>query len=208
MEDKQNYQDDLHHIRDIMERSSRFLSLSGLSGVMAGSYALAGAVLAYFVIHDKYGTMSVSARWSSDFFGPPMELMLIAFVVLVLALSTGLWLSMRRARRLGVKFFGPTANRLLINLAIPLGTGGLFVAMITYQGYYGLAAPLMLIFYGLTLLNASKYTLPDIRSLGIAEIILGLLNTLYIGYGLYFWAVGFGALHIIYGLAMYQKYER
>jgi hypothetical protein len=58
------------------------------------------------------------------------------------------------------------------------------------------------------LINASKYTFNDIRYLGFCEIILGLGAAVYVGYGLYFWALGFGILHIIYGAMMYYKYER
>jgi hypothetical protein len=64
------------------------------------------------------------------------------------------------------------------------------------------------VFYGLALVNASKYTLTDIRYLGITEIILGILNIFFLRRGLYFWALGFGVLHIIYGLVMWWKYER
>jgi len=67
-------------------------------------------------------------------------------------------------------------------------------------------APLTLIFYGLALVNASKYTLSEIRSFGIAEIVLGLIAMAFIGYGLLFWAIGFGLLHIIYGIIMHVRY--
>ncbi|MEL6536642.1 MAG: hypothetical protein AAFQ98_14585 [Bacteroidota bacterium] len=207
MKEDQNYQEDLTHIRDIMERSSRFLSLSGLSGVMAGIYALVGAVLAFLILNQREELPQWKRLHPNDPF-IAQQMAVLGIIILVAAVGTGFYLSRRRARKMGVKFMSATGMRLIINLLIPLGTGGLFVLMITYQGYYGLAAPLMLIFYGLSLLNASKYTLPDIRSLGIAEVILGLINTAFIGYGLYFWAVGFGVLHIIYGVAMYQKYER
>ncbi|HAA11904.1 MAG TPA: hypothetical protein DCE41_09470 [Cytophagales bacterium] len=207
MKEEQNYQEDLTHIRDIMERSSRFLSLSGLSGVMAGVYALVGAVMAFLILNQRQELPQWKRMHPNDPF-IAQQLILVGVGILVAAIGTGFYLSRRRARKMGVKFMSATGMRLVINLLIPLGTGGLFVLMITYQGYYGLAAPLMLIFYGLSLLNASKYTLPDIRSLGLAEVVLGLINTAFIGYGLYFWAVGFGVLHIIYGIAMYQKYER
>ena len=76
------------------------------------------------------------------------------------------------------------------------------------QDEWKYAAPASLIFYGISLVNASKYTLTDIRYLGVMEIILGLINTQFIDYGLYFWATGFGLLHIIYGAMMWWKYER
>ena len=73
---------------------------------------------------------------------------------------------------------------------------------------FGLVAPTTLLFYGLALYNAGKYTLDEIRYLGVSEIILGLLGCIFIGYGLMFWALGFGVLHIVYGFMMWWKYER
>lgn len=207
MEQKSNPQEDLNHIRDIMERSSRFLSLSGLSGVLAGIYALIGAAAAFWVLNHNQLKPNYT-RFQAQDNTTVIILIGIAVVVLGAALITGVLFSVRRARKIGVRLWGATSRRLFINLIIPLATGGIFVLLMTQKGYYGLSAPLMLIFYGLALINASKYTLPDIRSLGMAEIILGLINTAMIGYGLYFWAAGFGLLHIIYGIAMYLKYER
>ena len=66
----------------------------------------------------------------------------------------------------------------------------------------------MLIFYGLALINSSKYTFFEIRYLGIAEIVLGLIASVFVSSGLILWAAGFGLLHIIYGIIMYYKYER
>jgi hypothetical protein len=66
----------------------------------------------------------------------------------------------------------------------------------------------MLIFYGLALINASKYTYNDIRYLGISELLIGLCSTLFLGYGLFFWAAGFGLAHIVYGALMYFKYDK
>jgi len=91
---------------------------------------------------------------------------------------------------------------------IPLVAGGLFVGGLLYHNEWRLVAPACLVFYGLALVNASKYTLTDIRYLGLLEIVLGLVNLYYADYGLYYWAIGFGLLHIIYGLIMWWKYDK
>jgi hypothetical protein len=75
------------------------------------------------------------------------------------------------------------------------------------KGYIGIVAPLTLIFYGLALVNASKYTLSEVRWLGLTQILLGLAAAHFIGYGLVFWALGFGLVHILYGLVMHYKYK-
>lgn len=202
MQEKTDYLKDISEIRAMMERSSRFISLSGLSGVMAGIYALIGAYVAYQVIHaggeEAYGRSLTVIRY----------LLLDAVVVLALAIGTGIWLTTRRARQQGLKIWDSTARRLVVNLLIPLVTGGIFVLIMLYRGITGVVAPSMLIFYGLALINASKYTLSDVRYLGITEIILGLIASFMVGYSLMFWTLGFGVLHIIYGTVMYFKYER
>jgi hypothetical protein len=73
---------------------------------------------------------------------------------------------------------------------------------------YDLIPAASLIFYGLALINGSKYTLGEVRYLGFAQLITGFIALWFVGSGLYFWAFGFGILHIIYGVAMWWKYER
>lgn len=196
---KTDYLKDISEIRSIMERSSRFISLSGLSGVMAGIYALAGAYVARSILQDY----TIGSREQVITY-----LIADAAVVLLLAVGTGVYLTTRRARAQGAKIWDATAQRLLINLLIPLVVGGLFSLILITRGMVGIIAPSMLIFYGLALVNASKYTLTDVRYLGFAEIGLGLIAALVAGYSLLFWTLGFGVFHIIYGTLMYYTHER
>jgi hypothetical protein len=93
-------------------------------------------------------------------------------------------------------------------MIVPLVAGAAFIiGMLRYDTWMFVSSA-SLIFYGLALINASKYTLTDIRYLGYCEIIVGLVNMFFIGYGLWFWAFGFGVLHIVYGISMWWKYER
>ena len=216
MDNQNEHLKNLQEIRSIMERSTRFISLSGLTGVFAGTVALLGA-LAVFVYQREF----FFSRYQSQGVFLPEELMsgseltrfiifsfVDAFVVLVLALSFGVFFTTRNARRKGLPFWDATVKRMLVNLFIPLVAGGVFCLILLYHHLIYLIAPSTLIFYGLALINASKYTLTDVRYLGICEIILGLVAMIFVGYGLIFWAIGFGVLHIVYGLAMYIKYER
>lgn len=196
-----------------MERSSRFLSLSGLSGVVAGTIALAGAALAFAYLGltpfaasgAHYPISGAPHPWGLS---PLAFFALDAALVLTGALAGGIYFTTRRARRQGLPIWDALTRRLLINLLIPLVAGGLFAVALYLQGLPALIAPATLIFYGLALINASKYTLDDIRYLGFAETGLGLLGAFAPGYGLELWAIGFGVLHILYGLLMYRKHER
>lgn len=203
----------LQDIRSMMERSSRFISLSGLSGIAAGIIALMGAGAVYWYLEmspfDQKQAYYVAARsaekWGLDYVS---FFLLDAFIVLVLAVGAGIFFSTRKAKAKGQKIWDPLTRRLLINLMIPLITGGMFCLALFYHRMVGLIAPSTLVFYGLALINASKYTFNDIRYLGICEIVLGMIGLFQLGYGLELWAVGFGLLHILYGSIMYFKYER
>lgn len=209
--EKNKYLNDITEIKNIMNRSSRFISLSGLSGVLAGIYALIGAGFAYVKLKDtsaaNYESFSgrSSLLWGSDTVN---DLTLIAIAVLVAAVITGFIMTLKKSKKSGEKIWDSTSKRLVFNFAIPLVVGGLFCLVLMQQGIAGLVAPATLIFYGLACVNASKYTMGDVRYMGLVFIGIGLVSTQFIGYGLYFWALGFGVCHILYGALMYYKYDR
>jgi hypothetical protein len=206
MQSNQKYQQDIESIRKIMERSVKFISLSGLSGILAGIYALVGASVAYFLINSS----SPPADYYTVIFnndGLAFKLVGTALIVLIASIVTGYWLSAKKSKKVGAKIWDTTSKRMLINLAIPLISGGIFIAILFSHGLLSMIAPACLIFYGLALINASPNMFEEIRYLGYSEIVLGLFAAWYAGYGLVFWAIGFGGLHIMYGTMMYKKYD-
>jgi hypothetical protein len=212
--------EDLASIRSMMERSSKFISLSGLSGIMAGIYALMGAALAYYIIYQpsRYSfdytpgngsPYTQSALWADMLFSPTiLQLIFIALAVLVASLATGYALTSRKAKKQGQALWGNTSRSLAFHMATPLITGGVLIMILIGRGYLGIIAPACLAFYGLALVAASAYTYKDILYLGLCEIVLGIVAAAFPGYGLFFWAFGFGVLHIVYGSLMYSKYDR
>lgn len=201
--------DEIRDIRRMMERSSRFISLSGLSGIAAGLSAMAGAWLAsgriaeYYLVYNERGGYE-----GPEFHKLKLDLFILALAVLAVALVSAFYFTWRRARHHQVPLWNVSSRNLLWNMIVPLGSGGLFIIAMLQYSEWRFIAPASLIFYGLALVNGSKYTLSDIRYLGYCEILLGLTATQFTGYGLYFWAVGFGVLHILYGAIMWWKYER
>jgi hypothetical protein len=200
----------IREIRSMMERSSRFISLSGLSGVFAGFFALAGAAAFHIFINNKlnYGYAVLAGRVNIDILPSLITFCILdATAVIIASLAFAIFFTTRKAKSVGQKIWDSTAQRLVINLAIPLVAGGLYCVVLLKYGWFGLIAPTTLVFYGLALLNASKYTLQEIQWLGISEVILGLVGCFFIGYGITLWAFGFGILHIVYGLIMYVRYD-
>ncbi len=214
MTEQQQSLDAIHDIKKMMERSSRFISLSGLSGISAGICALLGAWLARpYVFGEKDYIINPAVRGSSvegDDYSIIFNTTLfwIAAGTFVAALITAFIFTYLKSQKEGIPIWGTSAKRLMFNVSLPLAVGGVFLLKLIQFGTFGLIAPGCLLFYGLALVNASKFTLAEVRYLGYSQIVLGLISLFFVGYGLYFWAAGFGLLHIIYGIYMWQKYER
>ncbi|MEX0647673.1 MAG: hypothetical protein WEA56_05020 [Balneolaceae bacterium] len=201
MKKEQDYIQDIAEIRSMMERSSKFLSLSGWAGIMAGIYALAGAWIAWSVL---------GFHPDEIFYSPPdlPQIILLALGVLTLALVTVIYFSWRKSDKRGEKAWNATSKRLLASMSVPLLAGGILLVILTAKGLIGLTAPFMLLFYGLALYNAGNYTISEVKLMGAVQIGLGLMNSWFVEYGLLFWAIGFGAVHIVYGIYMHFRYER
>jgi predicted lysophospholipase L1 biosynthesis ABC-type transport system permease subunit len=202
----------LTEIRSLMERSSKFLSLSGLSGISAGVVALLGAGVAYarlqnnnlsLMSYERITRLNGAARQDMVNF-----LILDGAIVLIAAVLLGILFTVRKARRQKHGVWNSISKRLLWALSIPLVTGGIFCLALIRFNLIWLTFPTTLIFYGMALYSGSKFTVRDVEYLGLSEILLGLVALFWTGYSLLTWAVGFGVLHIVYGTVMYLKYER
>jgi hypothetical protein len=192
----------------MMERSTKFLSLSGWAGIMAGIYALAGACIAYFIFDFNPDSIIYGAV-QPESVGPDLyKVIWLGFTVLILALGTAIIFSKKKAEKSGEKIWNSTSRRLISSMAVPLSTGGILILLLISKGYIVLIAPLTLLFYGLALYSAGKYTIDDVKYLGFVQIVFGLTAVWFIEYGLLLWVIGFGFSHIIYGTYMYFRYER
>jgi hypothetical protein len=193
----EEYLKDITEIKDMMNKSSRFFSLSGLSGIMAGIYALIGAAVAYYL--DSIMGRGYLILNSKLFYYVLIDLVIIA----LLSIITAIILSITKAKKNNETLWNSASKRLLTAFLIPLVTGGIYIIIKISSHHYGLTGSLMLIFYGLALVNASKYTIGNVKYLGYIEIVLGLVCAIYPGYGFWFWVLGFGVMHIIYGSLIY-----
>jgi hypothetical protein len=207
-EKNQQIETTLHDIKSMMERSSRFISLSGWSGVSAGLCALAGAwYTATQIACWRRGDCEFDSLVGADGLHFQSTLIRIALITFIAALASAFVFTYIRSKKTGSALWGHTTRRLTINVCIPMIVGGVFIFRMMEMGFFALVAPACLLFYGLALVNASKYTLGEVRYLGYGQLVLGVLNLWFLGWGLYFWAAGFGLLHIVYGFMMWWKYE-
>ncbi|MEO7310507.1 MAG: hypothetical protein ABIX01_08925 [Chitinophagaceae bacterium] len=221
MNDQQRSLEQIQDIKKMMERSSRFISLSGWSGVAAGGCALVGAWFGHGALSG-----GLVGRQAVEFNNTPLQrggnvvsdfvdytnlvsrLIWIAFFTFIAAFVLAFLFTWIRSKKQNIPLWGNASMRLAVNVIIPMMAGGFFLLRALQLGYWEILAPGCLIFYGLALVNGSKYTLGEIKYLGYLQIILGIINLWFVGSGLLFWAAGFGIMHILYGLIMWWKYER
>lgn len=208
MKEQQDYVRDIAEIRSMMERSSKFLSLSGWAGIMAGIYALAGSYVAWLIFGTAYDRLyleHLSILGGDNIYA---DLIFLGAAIIVLAIGTAVWLSAKKAKRRNEKLWNKTSKHLLTSMAVPLVTGGALLLILLRYDSFVILAPCSLIFYGLALFNAGNFTYKEIRTLGYIQILLGLTSFLVLKHGLLFWAFGFGIMHIVYGIYIHYKYER
>lgn len=201
------YLDNLSGIRSLMERSSSFISLSGLSGISAGIIGMiTGLILHYkfssYLLYEKNYIIT-----NSDISSISSAVILLV-VSLLLTFTLTILFTSRKAKKKGLPVWDYTAKKLLINVFIPLVAGGLFCIIAVLNGYYQIVFPSMLIFFGIALVSAAKFTLHEIYWLGISEIVIGLFAFVFIQHSILFWTTGFGLMNIIYGTVMYYRHER
>ncbi|MCF8368213.1 MAG: hypothetical protein K9G76_04165 [Bacteroidales bacterium] len=201
----EKYIEDIKEIKDIMNRSSRFVSLSGLSGITAGITALIGAYMAHTFVFAQGNYLTFDDRiLSAEQFS---SLLLIACGTIFISIGLVIYLTTKETKKRKQKIWDQQTRRILLNLSIPLFTGGIISMMFLIRGYVGIVLPMTLIFYGMALVNVSKYTINEIRSLGLIEIFFGLAALQFISYGLILWSIGFGVLHIVYGIIIKMRYK-
>jgi hypothetical protein len=205
---ERQYIEDLVQIRSMMERSSRFLLVSGWAGIFAGSYALIGAYLAHYYLGFNPDRLIFTTDQLSHFTQQKWMLVSLALIVLLVSAVTAVMFSLAQAKQKGERIWTPATKHLLEALLIPVTVGGGLMLILFTVDLIGLIPPLMLIFYGLGLYQAGVYSFNEVKLLGLAQLLLGILNTLFVELGLLWWTLGFGGLHVLYGIYIKIRYER
>ncbi len=199
---------DIAEIRSIMERSTKFISLSGFAGIGAGLVALLGAWAAWMMFTADGVALTHSATAADLTPDTRINLILLGVVVLVLALAIAWFFSRRIIRKNAEAVNGTVMRHLVLSFAVPIVVGAIMTLLLFYHGPLWPVVPSMLLFYGLGIFSAGSFTFGEVRTLGVIEILLGLTAAVFPEFGLYFWAAGFGAVHIVYGSLFFRKYRQ
>ncbi len=200
-------EEELAEIKSMMEQSTQFLSLSGVSGILVGIYAIAAAGLSWYWIYFPSsswsdGTASLSFR---DLLN---RMLMLGLGTLIAAVSSAYFLSKKRVAGNAQPFWSPASKRFLQSLFLPVALGGFFCFALLHESTFELIPSAMLLFYGIGLVQSAQFTLGEIRNLGFTQLGFGLIAAFFPDFGLFFWALGFGVFHLIYGTLMYYRHER
>ena len=202
----------LNEIKSLMEKSSKILTLSGMSAIFVGIYACIAAVISYYILGGEWVLAGGFIELPQLNVNTPYKLRLVlifASLLIILCLATVFLFSYRKAKRNKQRFvFDRTAKRLLWSFFLPMITGGILCLSLIWHQHYGMTSSIMLIFYGIALINVSSYTYSNTRYLGYFQLLIGLADSFIEGYALLFWTLGFGIAHIVYGIFFYLKYDR
>jgi len=200
-----------------LEQSSRFISLSGLSGVFVGFCGLLGTYIMHYLIRGddtKSDKEMLNIISSFDYYNLSVHvfvgehLIFLAIYTVIFAILFAFYLTLRRSKRENHPIWDIHIQKQLSTLSIPLIVGLIFVIKLVASANYPLIVPSLLLFYGIALVNIRGLTNGDIGYLGYAFIVLGIVNLWLEGWGILFFGFGFGVLHIIYGTVTFIIYER
>lgn len=202
----------LSDIRDMMSKSSRFQSVSGYSIVVVGLLAaVASLITAVFIGVENgfpcseklqhFAVMDTAVRTKS--------IAITGMVLFALSLLTVFFFAYIKSKRHQLRFaFDKRMGQMLLDFFIPLAVGGVLSIVLVMQQHYGLTSSIMLIFYGLALVNCSHYTYPVFRYLGYVELLLGIIDCFTMSHALLTWFLGFSVAHIVFGIVYILLFDR
>jgi len=194
--------EELKVIRQLMERPIRFSTMSGLSGILAGCAALAGLAVDWLVSHRFDASTAVWINlgvWAGVF--------AVAFLCAVV-------LTRLRERGRNMPFWSSVKRRILLTILPPFVAGVGLTAAIAFRWHqgigpnqWGLIPALWMLFYGVALWQVGAFSVPDVRVLGAAFLLAGLVCAGF-SQDCPYWSLGitFGGFHIVYGILVWLRH--
>lgn len=179
--------DNLRFIRDTMERAASFTAVPGWGGVVIGVTALgAGAVAFDRPLHEQF------LVWLAE-----------ALLALVIA-----WLAVRiKSKRLALSLQSRPARRALLSFMPPLLAGAILTAVLYHLQIFGVTPGLWLLLYGAAVVTGGAFSVRIVPVMGLCFMSVGAVSLFAPSqWGNIFLMLGFGGLHIAFGIVIARRY--
>jgi hypothetical protein len=180
--------DNLHFIRQTMERATAFTAVPGWGGVGMGVLALVAAGVA----ETRLSTDAWLATW---------------LTTAVLALTLGGWAMSRKARLAGTTVFSYSGRRFVLSYVPPLVVGALLTGALVRAGQLDALPGTWLLLYGTGVVTGGAFSVRVVPLMGLCFMALGAVALFGPApWGNLLMAAGFGLLQIVFGVIIARRY--
>jgi hypothetical protein len=180
--------ENLRFIRETMERAGAFTAMPGRGMVAVGLTAIAAVML---------GPPHVGARaW-----------LVFWLAEATLALAVGTVALVRKTRQQGLPLLSGPARRFLLAFSPPLLVGAVLTVLAVQHGLSSLLPGLWLLLYGTAVLCGGALSVRVVPLMGASFMALGMVALFApLALGRPLMALGFGGLHVVYGILIARWY--
>lgn len=200
--DAREAEENLRVIRDLMERSTKYSTFSGLSGVLAGTASITGCIVTHLL-----------QRRFPDPASFRIPFLLTWSLVILCAIGGDFLLTKRRATRVGKRIVSRLGKQMVIASAPGLGTGALLTLYFLSHNLLADIFPMWMLAYGIAVCAVGLFSQREVSWLGAAFLAAGTITlllplfglTALPALGLIMMAVTFGGFHIVYGIAVSRR---
>ncbi|HXG86130.1 MAG TPA: hypothetical protein VNI84_19070 [Pyrinomonadaceae bacterium] len=180
--------DNLRFIRETMERSAVFTSVPGYGGALMGATAVGAAIIAH--------NQPLIKNW-----------LIVWLIEAILAFSIGLFALWQKSKNSGESLASVPAKKFALAFAPPIVAGIILTALLYYRGFYEFLPCVWLTLYGTAVVTGGAYSVRIVPIVGWIFVALGAVAAFApASAGNLLMALGFGAMHIVFGLIVARRY--
>ena len=180
--------DNLRFIRETMERSKVFTSVPGYGGALMGATAIGAAIVAH---HQP-----LIGNW-----------LIVWLVEAALAFAVGLFALWQKSKNSGESLVSVPARKFASAFAPPIIAGVVLTALFYYRGFFEFLPCAWLTLYGTAVVTGGAYSVRIVPVVGWIFVALGAVAAFApASWGNVLMALGFGVLHIVFGLIVARRY--
>lgn len=180
--------DDLRFIRRTMERGPTFTGVPGWGGVGMGLTGLVAAAVG--------ATRSTTEGWLATW-----------LAAAAVAIGIGAWSMRRKARRAGIPLVTGSGRKFLLGFLPPALAGAVLTLALYRADATGLIPGAWLLLYGAAVATAGTFSVKVVPVMGSCFMLVGAVALLVPGSGPdVFLGVGFGLLHVGFGVHIARKH--